>query len=278
LTELGSNKRPYIFGLKDDSMGNPFSDHNSLIIDQFTKQAIPFAKKSSQHIGEVFEKIHSLVYPDENDMVLDVASGTGSLTVEFAKICKLVTGIDITPAMVEQAKHLQKINMLDNIRWDLGDISHPLPYETDSFSIVITKFSFHHLLNPLSVLIEMNRVCTIGGKIIVVDPTPSPEKAKMYNLLERLRDPSHVKALTIAEFEDLFREAGIPILKRGFYRMRIGLEDQLQTSFPDPTNVDKIRQLLVEDTKNDTLGLESHLEGNEIYFSYPNSIFVGQKT
>ena len=41
-------------------MGNPFSDHNNLIIDQFTKQAIPFAKKSSQHIGEVFEKIHSI--------------------------------------------------------------------------------------------------------------------------------------------------------------------------------------------------------------------------
>lgn len=258
-------------------MSNPFSDHNNLIIDQFTKQAIPFAKKSSQHIGEVFEKIHSFVRPHENDVVLDVASGTGSLTVEFAKICKQVTGIDITPAMIEQAKHLQKINMLDNIRWDIGDISNPLPYETDSFSIVITKFSFHHLLNPLSVLIEMNRVCTIGGMIIVVDPTPAPEKAEMYNQLEQLRDPSHVKALTIAEFEDLFQEAGIPILKRGFYRMRIGLEDQLQTSFPDPANVDKIRQLLVEDTRNDTLGLESHLEGDEIYFSYPNSIFVGQK-
>lgn len=258
-------------------MGNPFSDHNNLIIDQFTKQAIPFAKKSSQHIGEVFEKIHSFVHPHENDVVLDVASGTGSLTVEFAKICKQVTGIDITPAMIEQAKHLQKINMLNNIRWDIGDISHPLPYETNSFSIVLTKFSFHHLLNPLSVLIEMNRVCTIGGKIIVVDPTPAPEKAEMYNQLEQLRDPSHVKALTIAEFEDLFQEAGIPILKRGFYSMRIGLEDQLQTSFPDPANVDKIRQLLVEDTKSDTLGLESHLEGNEIYFSYPNSIFVGQK-
>ncbi len=250
-------------------MGIPFSDHNNLIIDQFTKQAIPFAKRSSQHIAEVFEKIHSIVRPHENDVVLDVASGTGSLTVEFAKICKQVTGIDITPAMIEQAKHLQKINMLV--------ISHPLPYETNSFSIVITKFSFHHLLNPLSVLIEMNRVCTIGGKIIVVDPTPAPEKVELYNQLEQLRDPSHVKALTIAEFEDLFQEAGIPILKRGFYRMRIGLEDQLQTSFPDPANVDKIRQLLVEDTRNDTLGLESHLEGNEIYFSYPNSIFVGQK-
>jgi SAM-dependent methyltransferase len=179
--------------------------------------------------------------------------------------------------MVEQAKNLQKMNKLENIKWDMGDITKTLPYTSNSFTIVISKFAFHHLLNPLSVLFEMNRVCTIGGKIVVVDPTPPPEKAIQYNQLEHLRDPSHVKSLTISELEDLFQRAGIPILERGFYRMKIGLEDQLQTSFPDPTNIEKIRRLFIEDTKNNILGLESRYEGTEIYFSYPNSIFVGQK-
>lgn len=259
-------------------MHNPMYDHRNLIIDQFTKQSVSFAKKSSQHIGEVFERIQTLINATEKDIVLDVASGTGSPAVEFAKIRSQVTGIDITPAMIEQAKILQKMNTLDNIRWDMGDITQALPYVSNSFSIVVTKFSFHHLLNPLSVLIEMNRVCALGGKIIIVDPTPPPEKAFLYNQLAQLRDPSHVKSLTISEFEDLFQKAGIPVLKQGFYRVKIGLEDQLQTSFPDPTNIDKIRRLFIEDTKNDILGLESHFEGNEIYFSYPNSIFVGQKT
>jgi ubiquinone/menaquinone biosynthesis C-methylase UbiE len=259
-------------------MDNPVQDHRYLIIDQFTKQAEPFAKKSSQFAREVFEKIQTLIHANENDTVLDVASGTGSLAVEFAKICRHVTGIDITPAMIKQAKILQEMNMLNNINWDTGDITRKLPYTSNSFSIVISKFSFHHLLDPLSVLIEMNRVCTIGGKIVIVDPTPPPKKANLYNQLEHLRDPSHVKALTISEFDNLFRNAGIPILERGFYRMKIGLEDQLQTSFPDPINIEKIRRMLVDATKNDTLGLESYFEGNEIYFSYPNSIFVGQKT
>jgi ubiquinone/menaquinone biosynthesis C-methylase UbiE len=218
----------------------------------------------------VFEKIQTLVQANENDVVLDVASGTGSLAVEFAKICRQVTGIDITPAMIKQAKILQEMNMLNNIKWDMGDITRKLPYASNSFSIVISKFSFHHLLNPLSVLIEMNRVCSIGGKIVIVDPTPSPKKAILYNQLEHLRDPSHVKALTISEFDNLFRNAGIPILERGVYRMKIGLEDQLQTSFPDPTNIEKIRQLFIEDTKNDTLGLESYFAGNEIYFTSTN--------
>ena len=62
-------------------MDNPVYDHRYLIIDQFTKQAVPFAKKSSQYIGEVFERIQTLLQPTENDIVLDVASGTGSLTI-----------------------------------------------------------------------------------------------------------------------------------------------------------------------------------------------------
>ena len=49
-------------------MDNPVYDHRYLIIDQFTKQAVPFAKKSSQYIGEVFERIQTLLQPTENDI------------------------------------------------------------------------------------------------------------------------------------------------------------------------------------------------------------------
>jgi ubiquinone/menaquinone biosynthesis C-methylase UbiE len=256
-------------------MDNPGHDHKNLIIDHFTKHVIPFDKRSSQHVRQTFDEIQTLVQTTKDDIVLDVASGTGSLAVEFAKICNKVIGIDLTPAMIEKAKKLQEMNTLDNIRWDIVDVTQTLPYTSNSFSIVITTFSFHHMLDPLLVLMEMNRVCSIGGKIIVVDITPHPEKASTYNQLQHLRDPSHVKFLTIPEFEDLFQKARITILKRGFYRIKTGLEDQLLTS--DPTSIDRIRQMFIEDTKYDILGLESHFEGNEIYFSYPNSIFVGQK-
>lgn len=74
--------------------------------------------------------------------------------------------------MIEQAKALQKENILSNLKWEIGNVSEQLPYPSNSFSIVVTRFSFHHLLKPLSVLIEMKRVCTVGGQIIVKDPTP----------------------------------------------------------------------------------------------------------
>ena len=266
---------PISFGSGEGIMYNPGHDHRHLIIDHFTKHAIPFDKRSSQHVKQTFNEIQTLVQTTKDDIVLDVACGTGSLAVEFAKICNKVIGLDLTPAMIEKAKKLQEMNTLDNIKWDIGDVTQTLPYTSNSFSIVITTFSFHHMLDPLSVIMEMNRVCNIGGKIIVVDITPHPEKASTYNQLQHLRDPSHVKFLTISEFEDLFQKAGMPIFKRGSYRIKTGLEDQLQIS--DPTSIDRIRQMFIEDIKYETLGLQSHYEGNEIYFSYPISIFVDQK-
>lgn len=209
--------------------------------------------------------------------MLDVACGPGLISIEFAKISRHVTGIDITPAMIQHAKSLQQKIKLNNIRWDISDVSNNLPYQTGSFSIVVSRYSFHHLLNPLPVLIEMNRVCTAGGQVVVIDPTPAPDKVDMYNIAEKLRDPSHVKALTKAEFEDLFKKAGIPLVRKGFYKLRLELEEHLQTSFPNPDDIPKIRQLFVEDTKRNLLGLDSKFYGDKLYFSYPNSIFVGRK-
>jgi len=209
--------------------------------------------------------------------VLDVACGPGLISIEFAKRARHVTGIDITPAMIQQAKSLQQKNNLNNMKWDISDVSNNLPYLTGSFSIVVSRYIFHHLLNPLSVLIEMNRVCTAGGLVIVIDPTPASDKVTMYNIVEKLRDPSHVKALTDSEYEDLFKKAGIPIIRKRSYRLRFELEEHLRTSFPNPGDMFKIRQLFVEDAKNDILGLESKFDGDKLYFSYPNSIFVGQK-
>lgn len=254
-----------------------YHHHNELIIDQFTRQAIPFTEKAAHYIKETFENLLSIVKVNGNDVILDVACGPGLISIEFAKISKQVTGVDITPTMIQQAKFLQEKNELNNMRWDISDVSNNLPYPTGSFSIVVSRYSFHHLLNPLSVLIEMNRVCTIGGQIIVIDPTPAPDKVDMYNFAEKLRDPSHVKALTISEFEDLFKEAGIPIKRKGFYKLRLELEEHLRTSFPNPGEASKIRQLFNEDAKKDILGLESKFDGDNLYFSYPNSIFVGQK-
>lgn len=76
----------------------------------------------------------------------------------------------------------------------------------------------------------MNRVSSVGGQIIVIDLTSPPDKAEMYNHVKKLRDPSHVKALTICELEYLFKKARIPIRGRG-YRIQSLKEAQKEARY-----------------------------------------------
>src|SRR5262245_59371585 len=113
----------------------------------------------------------------------------------FAQIARHVTGIDLTPAMIDHARALQEAQKRANVTWHVGDV-RPLPFADASFSLVFTRYSFHHFLDPRAVLAEMSRVCTPGGRMVVVDVfTSNAEQASAYNHMETLRDPSHVRAL-----------------------------------------------------------------------------------
>jgi SAM-dependent methyltransferase len=252
------------------------SEHKQAILDQFTKQAVPFMKKLGHADESVFQLYRDVTGVASRDTVLDVACGPGLVASAFAVVARQVTGIDLTPAMIEQAKKLQEKKRLANMAWQVGDVL-PLPYPPASFSLVVTRYSFHHFLDPQAVLREMVRVCVPGGTIMVVDVVLPPEKVAAYNRVEKLRDHSHTSALTLAQFLDLARECELQDIVTHFYGLEMELEAQLKASFPGPGDADRIREIFREDIGKDQLGLGAHLRGNEIHFAYPNLVLVGKK-
>lgn len=252
------------------------TDHNQLIVDQFTQQAIPFANKPEHSHEASLKLLLKASGVTAKDRVLDVACGPGIVACAFAEVAQQVTGIDITPTMIERAKLLQMEKQLQNLTWQIGDIL-PLPYPDASFSIVTSRYAFHHFTDPLAVMTEMVRVCLPGGKVLVVDVGPSPETVDAYNHVEKLRDPSHTRALTLLELQDMVVTAGLQIIHTDEYQMEMELEQQLQASFPNPKDIDKIRQLLREDLGQNRLGVGAHLQGEDIHFAYPVAVIVGQK-
>jgi ubiquinone/menaquinone biosynthesis C-methylase UbiE len=181
-------------------------EHKQNIIEQFSKQAIPFTKLAGH-----FDSMQLLVDMSKagaEDNVLDVACGPGLVACEFARHCEHVTGVDITPEMIKQAKISQSEKRLANMSWDIGE-AYPLPYEDDTFSLVITRYSFHHFHDVRQALAEMMRVCKPGGRVLVADVGIAPDKSEAYDKLEMIRDHSHVHALTTEEFEELFMTSGL---------------------------------------------------------------------
>ncbi|MBI3758088.1 MAG: methyltransferase domain-containing protein [Deltaproteobacteria bacterium] len=254
------------------------STHQDLILDQFTKQAIPFATAPGIKDEEALKLVVESTGARPNDTVLDVACGPGLVVGAFAHVVRHATGIDLTPAMIEHARMLQQTKGLTNVSWQVGDVQ-PLPYADASFSIVTSRYAFHHFLDPGAVLAEMKRVCTPGGTVAVIDVTasPDPEKAAAYNRMEKLRDPSHVRGLTLVELEALFERAAFSTPRKKFYRVEFDLEDTLQRSFPNPGDADTIRQIFLHTLENDGLGMNARRTGNRIRYDYPIAVLVAEK-
>lgn len=175
--------------------------HNKQIVDQFSKQSVPFTKVPG-HLDSVNTLI-SMSGVKQTDFVLDVACGPGIVTCEFAKLASKVIGMDVTPAMIDTAQKRQLEIGLQNVSWELGD-ALSLPFDEKTFDVVITRYSFHHLLSPKLALDEMIRVCKDGGVVLVADVAIPEKNSIFYDKLELLRDPSHTHALTENEFDILF--------------------------------------------------------------------------
>jgi len=248
--------------------------HNNKVIEQFSKQAVPFTKIKGHY--DSVDTIISMSEVSQNDKVLDIACGTGIVTCEFAKYAKSVVGLDITKEMIAQAIKMQNENSLINMQFDLGTVEN-LPYENDSFDIVFTRYSFHHFLDIKKVFDEMLRVCKPNGKIIVVDVALENQYAKAYNHMEKLRDPSHTKALTFEEFDILFSNNILSNHKQSSYNVDLELETQLKASFPNKGDEDKIRDIFKNDIDPNSLGMNTHYKDDKIYFSYTITIFMSDK-
>jgi ubiquinone/menaquinone biosynthesis C-methylase UbiE len=106
-----------------------------------------------------------------NMQVLDVACGTGNLCIAAARTGAIVTGVDIAPNLVDQARSRAAQEMV-NIRFDEGDTEN-LPYEADAFDLVVSMFGAMFAPRPDVVASELSRVCRHGGQIAMANWTPT---------------------------------------------------------------------------------------------------------
>ena len=251
--------------------------HDSRILDQFTRQAAPFAAAAPIRNQEALDRIVQWAGAGPDDTVLDVACGPGLLTCAFAKVAKHATGVDMTPAMLEQARKTQQEQGLKNVSWLPGNV-YSLPFPPAQFSIVSSRFVFHHLQEPLAGLKEMKRVCKSGGKIVVADMAPLPQKAAALNAAELLRDPSHVRSMPEDELRGLFEQAGLGPPQVFSYRMEGELEDLMSRSFPNAGDADRVRKVYAESISDNALGLNTRRADEKIFYSLPVAVLVAQKS
>jgi SAM-dependent methyltransferase len=254
-------------------------EHDRLILEQFTRQADPFADLAAHSAASSMRLVLAAAAVGPGDEVLDVACGPGLLTCALARAARRVVGVDVVPAMLERARKEQSRAGLTNVTWQPGD-ARALPFAEATFDRVVTRFSFHHLLDPAQALGEMVRVCRPGGIVMVVDAAPAAEARAAYDEWETLRDPSHARALTLPELEALCDAAGLTGRRSERFRLEMELEAQLAASFPQPGDGERLRARFREDIARgvDRPDLGAHLRGDgAVWFAYPCAIVTARR-
>lgn len=227
---------------------------------------------------ERHQRLIALIDPPAEARALDVATGSGFLAMALARVCRDVIGIDLVGASLQIAESRRVEGRLDNLRFQEAD-AEALPFGDGQFDVVTCGWTFHQYTDALRMLAEMARVCRPGGVVAIDDITSSedPLKSVRHNYIERLRDPSHTRALPLSELVAMFGRLGLGIRVLETYEVVYNAEEWLRRGRATAEATAEIRRLLEESIGADRDGLSTRREGDQVVFTYTVARIVAHK-
>ena len=162
-----------------------------------------FGKIAQYTAGEATKFVDRVGIPP-NAAVLDVACGTGNTTIPAAKRGATVTGVDIAPNLLDQARKRADSEHL-KIDFKEGD-AEELPFADSSFDVVLTMFGAMFAPRPEKVAAELMRVCKPGGMIAMANWTPEGFVGKWFQLTAKMVPPPPVPPPLLWGHEPAVRE------------------------------------------------------------------------
>jgi ubiquinone/menaquinone biosynthesis C-methylase UbiE len=187
----------------------------ALVRDRFTRTAGVFADYVLKERVFEAERLLRLVAPSGSERALDAACGPGTMARIFAPHVRWMGGLDLTPAMLERARREAAERKLVNFCAIRGNVLR-MPFGDETFDVVVTSYSIHHLPDAAAALAEVARILKRGGKFGMLDMIVSEDQAtaKFCNDVEIARDASHTRALAASEFERLLADSRLRIARR----------------------------------------------------------------
>ncbi len=250
--------------------------HEDTVKQSFKIQAKKFAAyhmSKAEYTDYLIQKIGA----GGKEHALEVAAGTCICGRALAPFVEDITCLDLTEEMLEQGKRLAEESGLKNIYFRTGN-AEKLPYEEETFDLVITRLSFHHFINPVIPFREMQRVLKKGGKLVVWDMEATEEPLrKIDDKIEKLRDPSHTRILGREEFEEMF-EKDFWLQCEETTLVPVKLKSWMElTDTPE-----ELQNEIVDLMKNDLAGGEKtgfspYMKGTEIMFDHRWLLLIGIK-
>lgn len=252
------------------------ASHNSVVLDQYTTRASAYVNSAVHAAGQDLDLIAQVLANQRGAVALDVGCGGGHLTYRLAPLVSQVVACDLAESMLAAVAEQASLRGLPNIATRAA-AAESLPFEVATFDVVATRFSAHHWHAFTEGIAEMARVLKPGGLALMSDVV-SPGVSLLdtwLQTLELLRDPSHVRDASTAEWDAALAAAGLAIERIEHFRLRLDFATWVaRMDTPEP-QVTAIRMLQARAAS----AVKDYFEMEEdSSFTVDTALFVARKT
>ena len=249
------------------------ADRRKVIVEGFNRQAAEFMASRLHRDPSRLRRLIDQVAPLAGESGLDVGCGPGIVVEALRQAGAEMIGVDLTPEMLRQAK--LEGRGLPGTETAKGKGAafvqaevERLPFADARFDFVVCRNTFHHLLDPRRVLVEMARVTRPGGRVVVED-MQAPEdffERDEHEVVERLRDRTHARTLPGSELKRLAVECGFRIEAASEFALTIDFDEWFDRAHPEPGARERARFLMEEGLSRPRGGRRVFLQDGRLQF------------
>lgn len=220
------------------------TDAQDRVRAQYGKVGDAYVKSKGHAGGDDLARILAFADPKPTDTLLDIATGGGHVARVLGAHVGKVIASDLTPEMLDHAIPYLRKQGLTNVERLVAD-AQDLPLDDASVDIVTCRIAPHHFPDPAAFVAEVARVLRPGGRFLLVDSTvPDGSVGAFFNAYEMVRDPSHVRSLTEAEWMGLLERNGFRIVAVEQFRKRHEFEDWTSRMQVSEEDRDRLRAMM----------------------------------
>ncbi|MCW5771418.1 MAG: methyltransferase domain-containing protein [Rhodospirillaceae bacterium] len=218
--------------------------HEELVGGQFGVRAEAYLTSAVHAAGADLDALAALAHGRAEARVLDLGCGGGHVAFKVAPSVREVVAYDLSPEMLGVVARAARERGHGNLATRQG-VVESLPFPDASFDLVLSRFSAHHWRNAEAALREAARVLTPGGVLGIVDSISpgTPLLDTYYQAIEVLRDVSHVRNYSRAEWEGMLARAGFLAGETRQFRLRLDFQTWIERIGTPKVQADAIRAL-----------------------------------
>ncbi|MDW6025247.1 methyltransferase domain-containing protein [Mesorhizobium sp. BAC0120] len=237
--------------------------HETLVGGQFGSRAEAYLRSSVHARGADLDALAALIGERQDARALDLGCGGGHVTFNLAPRVREVVAYDLSPEMLEVVARAARERGFDNVTTEQG-VAEKLPFADASFDIALSRFSAHHWRDFGAGLREAARVLKPGGMAVFIDSVSPgvPLLDTYFQTLEMLRDCSHVRNYSRAEWEASLAGAGLLVRATSHFRLRLDFASWVERIGTPKVQVDAIRALQTSVSEIATRHYETEPDGS----------------